>query len=324
MPVIPATSIDDIQLGTSQADTLNGGNVGDLIHGGAGNDTINGRQGTDVLFGDRGADTVAGNQGNDVLVWTNGDGSDIIDGGQGTDTLVVEGNANAGERFSLANDTFQRQGTGTFQLDLQRVETVDLQSLGGNDQFTVGNLSGSTISQVKFAGGDGSDELRAQGSSVQVVAEGENGSDRLIGGSGSDQLHGGQGTDTLQGNGGNDWLVGGAGTDTLNGGAGQDVLEGGTGSDRLNGGAGQDVFIFSQGGGDDTVQGFSKGNDVIALHGFSAPGGGPLTFADLGAAITEQGGDTTIDLGDFNNQGADPSITLVNVTGLTQQDFAFL
>lgn len=328
MPILPITPIDNITFGTEQADTLTGGPGSDLILGGAGADTISGQQGADTLFGNRGADTVTGNQGNDVLVWTNGDGSDTMDGGQGNDTVVVEGNNNAGENFSLGlggNDVeFQRTNPGPFQLDIQRVETLDLQSLAGNDSFTVQDLSGSAITQVKFHSGDGNDTLNAQGSSTPILAEGWNGNDRLTGGNGDDQLHGGPGTDILRGNGGDDWLLGGTGNDNLNGGAGRDVLEGGAGNDTLNGGPGRDAYVVQPNEGDDTIQGFASGTDSIVLRNFSAPGGGPLTFADLGNAITEQGGNTIIDLSDFNNQNAAASITVNNVTGLTQTDFVFV
>ncbi|MBC7907307.1 MAG: hypothetical protein H7Y60_11255 [Rhodospirillaceae bacterium] len=327
MPVLPATPINNIVLGTSQPETLNGGNAADLILAGAGADTLNGRQGADVLFGDRGADAVNGNQGDDVLVWTNGDGSDTMDGGQGSDTVVVEGNPN-GENFSLglggADALFQRQNPGSFQLDIQRVEALELQSLGGNDQFTVQNLSGSGIDEVTFRGGDGADTLNGQGTSTPIVAEGENGADRLTGGSGSDQLHGNTGGDTLRGNAGNDWLLGGNGNDTLNGGQGRDVLEGGNGNDQLTGGAGRDLFIFGPGEGNDTIQGFSTATDLIVMRGFSAAGGGPLSFADVTGAVTETGGDTIIDLGTFSPQGNAASITVNNVTGLTATDFLFL
>jgi Ca2+-binding RTX toxin-like protein len=322
MPVIPATSIDDIRFGTPDADTINGGSGNDLIHGGAGDDTINGRGGNDVLYGDRGADTLAGNQGNDTFVWTNGDGSDTVNGGPGTDTQVVEGAPNAGDVFTLNVDNtgatlFARTSPTAFQISLQRVENVDVQSLGGDDRLTIGDLSGSDVRSVHFQGGDGADRLNANNSSTPVVAEGENGDDRLVGGNGSDQLHGGNGNDVLQGNGGNDWLVGGNGDDRLSGGAGRDVLAGGAGDDQLTGGAGRDAFVFEPNGGNDTIRDFSAGTDQIVMRGFSGTGGQPLTFAQLTGSITETGGDSHIDVGNTH-------ITVSNVTGLAASDFVFV
>lgn len=324
MAVLPTFSVDDILLGTTRGELIDGGSGNDLILAGAGADTVNGRQGGDVLFGNRGADDVNGGQGNDILVWTNGDGSDDMDGGAGTDTLVVEGNDNAGERFQLGIDDggalFERITPNPFQLDLDRIEEVDLQSLGGDDRFTVEDLSGTTIARVSFRGGDGNDWLDAQGATTPLVAEGEDGNDRLTGGSGDDQLHGDDGNDTLRGNGGDDWLVGGDGDDTLNGGAGRDVLEGGDGDDRLTGGGGRDAFVVGRAEGDDTIQGFAGGTDVIVLRGF----GTQVGFDDLEDAITEDDGDTVIDLGDFNPQNQASTVTVADVTGLDEEDFVFL
>lgn len=322
MPVLPATSIDDIRFGTANDDTISGGNGNDLIHGGAGADTISGRNGDDVLYGDRGADTISGGNGNDTIVWTNGDGSDTVDGGNGTDTLVVEGSPTGDDQFRLSVDNtgttlFERTSPGSFQISLQRVENVDVQSLGGDDRLTVGDLSGSDVKNVHFHGGDGADRLTATNSSTPIVAEGEDGNDRLTGGSGSDQLHGGNGNDVLQGGGGNDLLDGGNGNDTLNGGAGRDVLEGGAGNDQLTGGPGRDAFVFERNGGNDTIRDFTPGTDQIVLHGFNGPNGAPLTFNQLAANITETGGDSHIDLGST-------TITVSNVTGLVQSDFVFV
>lgn len=320
MAVLPAVSIDNVVFGTPEADTLTGTAGSDLIHAGAGDDTVSGRGGADVLFGDRGADQIVGGAGNDTIVWTNGDGSDVIDGGSGTDTLVVEGSDNS-ERFTLdagnGDATFARtSGGASFQLSLQRVEVVDLQSQGGDDRLTVNDLSGTSVTQVHFRGGDGNDRVDASNSSTPAVAEGENGNDTLIGGSASDQLHGGNGNDILRGNGGNDILMGGRGNDVLNGGAGRDVLYGGPGDDQLTGGSGRDAFVFERNGGNDTVRDFTHGSDVLVLKGFSGAGGQPLTFDDLAGHITTQNGDSVIDLGNT-------TITVNNVTTLAQSDFVF-
>ncbi|MBX9633393.1 MAG: hypothetical protein K2X44_00295, partial [Magnetospirillum sp.] len=117
---------------------------------------------------------------------------------------------------------------------------------------------------------------------------------------------------------------GGNGADTLSGGQGRDVLEGGNGNDQLSGGLGRDAFVFQPAEGNDTIQGFTSGVDTIVLRNFVSPGGGPLSFTDLASAITEQGGDSTIDLSGFNTQGAAASITVNNVANLTQADFVFL
>lgn len=319
MAVLPQVSIDTVQFGTPNPETLNGGSGNDLIHAGAGDDTVNGRAGQDVLYGDRGTDIVNGNAGNDTVVWNEGDGSDTISGGAGTDTLVAE-SGNNNDVFTLTDTgglVLARTGSAAFQLTLQQVETIDLWSQGGDDRLTVGDLSGTTVTQVHFHGGTGDDRVSATNSSTPLVAEGENGNDTLIGGSGSDQLQGGAGNDVLRGNNGNDWLVGGAGNDTLTGGNGRDVLEGGTGNDQLTGGNGRDAFVFNPNEGSDTVRDFSSGTDSIVLKGFTGTGGAPATFADLTGHITTTGADTVIDLNGT-------TITVSNVATLTANDFVFV
>lgn len=320
MAVFPQVSIDTVQFGTPAADTLNGGVTNNLIHAGAGDDTVNGLAGRDVLYGDRGADIVNGNSGNDTLVWNNGDGSDTLSGGSGTDTLVTE-SGSTGETFTLNTDTgnllLARTSNPAFQLSLQQVETVDLWSQGGDDRLTMGDLSGTTVTQVHFHGGTGDDRVTASASSTPLVAEGESGNDTLTGGTGSDQLQGGSGNDPLRGGAGNDWLLGGTGNDSLSGGNGRDVLEGGAGNDQLTGGAGRDAFVFNPNEGDDTVRDFTSGVDSIVLKGFSGTTGQPATFADLTGQITTAGGDSVIDLGGT-------TITVSNVTALTQNDFVFV
>lgn len=323
MPVLPVTTIDAVLLGTTGADILEGGNTNDLIMAGAGADTINGRGGGDTVFGNRGADTVAAGPGADTVVWTNGDGSDAVDGGSGLDTQVVEGNPANGERFALGEDTgnalFERLGNAPFQLDLDRVEVLDLQSLGGNDRFTIDDLSGTDITQLRFRGGDGADRLDGQNTSTPILAEGEAGADQLSGGGGDDQLHGGNGSDTLRGNGGDDWLLGGNGNDTLSGGSGRDVLEGWAGDDRLVGGGGRDAYVVEADDGNDTIIGFQSGTDTIVLRDLGPPAGPPATFADL--TIEADGADMVVDLSAY---GGDASLRVAGVTDLAATDFTFL
>lgn len=318
MAVLPIVSIQSFVFGTRQGETVNGTAGNDLIHAGAGADTVNARNGDDVVFGDRGSDVIGAGQGNDTIVWTNGDGSDSIDGGGGFDTLVVEGSGN-GERFTLSEDNgdaeFSRSTPG-FTLNLERVESVDVWAQDGDDRLTVDDVSGTPVGEVRFHGGDGADRLEAGNARTPLVAEGEDGGDRLTGGSANDQLHGDDGNDLLLGNGGADWLTGGDDNDSLNGGSGRDVLEGGEGDDRLTGGNGRDAFVFERDGGDDVIRDFSSGNDVIVLRGFNG-NNGALNFNQLQGDITEQNGDSIIQLGN-------DSITVSDVTGLDRADFAFV
>ena len=74
---------------------------------------------------------------------------------------------------------------------------------------------------------------------------------------------GGAGADELIGNSADNILIGGRGNDTLSGGAGWDTLQGGCHDDVLSGGSGGDVFHYQADWGNDTIEDFVVGEDVI-------------------------------------------------------------
>ena len=151
-----------IDIGTSENLVLNanGGNdtfsaTGNLaaliqitVDGGAGDDTLLGSNGIDSLIGGDGNDFIDGQQGNDVarmgagddtFQWDPGDGSDIVEGQDGTDTLLFNGSA-GGEIFDAsANGNRVRftRNLGNIVMDLNDVESIDLNALGGADTTTV-------------------------------------------------------------------------------------------------------------------------------------------------------------------------------------------
>src|SRR6187455_2495785 len=94
------------------------------------------------------------------------------------------------------------------------------------------------------------------------------------------------------GEGGNDSLSGESGADLLFGGNGNDNLTGGSGNDTLEGGAGHDTFAFAEGSGQDRIEDFTRGEDLIDVSGYTN-----IVFADLVLDTTTDPGDTLIDLG---------------------------
>ena len=194
--------IPDGHSGDAENDAITGLEGNDILAGLDGNDDLNGGPGNDVMVGGRGSDTVAGEAGNDTIIWNNGDGSDTMDGGADTDTQVVNGAVAAGDDFRVDAGTdgaavFQRVNLVPFTLTMQEVEILDVRGLGGDDRFTVGDLSGTDIRTVLFAGGDGDDELDARYATTPILAYGEDGDDTLGGGSANDLLSGGDGKDTI-------------------------------------------------------------------------------------------------------------------------------
>ena len=68
-----ATSPANLALnGTSNPDTLNGGQGDDILFGNGGADTLNGGAGFDILIGGAGADNLTGGAGNDRSVILSG------------------------------------------------------------------------------------------------------------------------------------------------------------------------------------------------------------------------------------------------------------
>lgn len=76
---------DEVTVGTTADDRIDGISRRDLLFGLPGNDTLDGLPGADCLDGGTGDDDLRGNTGDDVLV--GGDGNDDIEGENGRDVL---------------------------------------------------------------------------------------------------------------------------------------------------------------------------------------------------------------------------------------------
>ena len=144
-------------------DTLSGGALNGLtlltLDGGDGNDTLNGGNGADSLLGGIGNDTVDGNggndtallaDGNDTFVWDPGDASDIVEGQGGADTLLFNGSAGA-ELFTASDNggrlLFTRN-VGNVIMDLDDVEGLTVNALGGTDTATVNSLAATDVTRA--------------------------------------------------------------------------------------------------------------------------------------------------------------------------------
>ena len=90
--------------------------------------------------------------GNDTFVWNPGDGSDIVEGQAGTDTLVFNG-ANVAENIDIsANGSRVRftRDVANVTMDLNGVENIQFNALGGADTITVNDLTGTDVTQVNI------------------------------------------------------------------------------------------------------------------------------------------------------------------------------
>jgi Ca2+-binding RTX toxin-like protein len=280
------------------------GNLSALIHitvdGGAGNDTILGGNGADVLMGGDDNDFIDGNQGadlallgagNDTFRWDPGDGSDTVEGQAGYDALFFNA-ANASEMMTLsaAGDRGHLfRNVGNINMDLNDVEVIIINALGGADGITVGNMAGTDVGEVSInlaASGGGGD-----GQIDSVVVNGSEGNDTIqISGAGTDYTVTGAGASfvsvlsseaqdqlAVNGLGGDDFisaaglsatvnltvLDGGAGNDTIIGNAAANTIISGSGNNYLIGLGGSDTLI--SGSGIDTLQG-GTGDDRYAVQ----------------------------------------------------------
>ncbi len=346
-----------IDIGTTENLVLNmnGGDdrfsaTGDLaslikltVDGGAGNDTILGSNGADLLLGGADNDFIDGQQGNDVarlgtgndvFQWDPGDGSDIVEGEDGSDTLLFNGSA-GNETFAVsANGERVRftRDVGNIVMDLNDVEKIDVNALGGADTVTVNDLSGTDVTEVNInlgaaaGGGDGSADT--------VVVNGTNGNNvvQVLGSAGSvavvglpalvamsnvepanDQLMintlaGDDTIDaatlaagtiklTIDAGAGDDRIFGSQGADLLFGGDDNDFVDGNRGDDTAFLGAGDDVFQWDPGDGNDTVEG-GDGFDTLLFFGANIAENIDISANGERVRFTRNVGSITMDLND--------------------------
>ena len=287
--------------------TLDGGAGNDIITGGDGNDILIGGDGNDIITGGRGNDSAELGNGDDTFIWNPGDGSDVVDGGAGTDTLQFNG-ANVSEKMIISANGSRAQLTrdvGNVTMDLNGIEHINVAALGGADNITVNDLTGTGVTQVNVDlsgtpgtgvgdgatdtvsvnGTAGNDQIRVAGGGTSVSVDGLPAQVNINGAEGANDslvVNGGAGNDiitavglpasivnlTLDGGAGNDTIIGSAGNDTLLGGDGNDTVTGGRGNDVALLGSGNDTFIWNPGDGSDTVEG-QDGTDTLVFNGAS-------------------------------------------------------
>jgi Ca2+-binding RTX toxin-like protein len=339
------------------------------IDGGAGNDTINGGDGAEVLVGGDGDDVIDGNgggdtgllgAGNDTFIWDPGDGSDVVEGqdgaDDGADTLLFNG-AGAAESFDVSANGGRVQffrDLGNITMDLNDIEFIDVQALGGNDNAVVNDTSGTDLKRVAFdleaaigggAGDGAADSVTVNGTNdpddIQITANGNavnvNGTPPTVQ---IDHSEAANDTLTVNGLGGADTITAGPGLAALiqlviNGGTEVDVLTGGDGNDRIAGeqqndamfgGEGNDTLVWNPGDANDLVEG-QAGNDTMEFNGsagaeaFDASAvAGRLRFTrNVGSIVMDVGTTERVDLTALG--GTDTAVVNdLTGTGVTKAD----
>jgi Ca2+-binding RTX toxin-like protein len=314
--------------------TVDGGTGNDTILGSNGNDTLKGGDGDDFIDGQQGNDAIFLGAGNDTMQWDPGDGSDIVEGGDGVDKMLFNGSA-GNEIFAVsangARVNFTRN-IASIVMDLNDVERIDLNVLGGTDAVTVNDLTGTDVTEVNVnlsgtiggtagdaaadtvtvtgTGGNDIVDVFGAGTSVSVLglparvnitsSEGANDSLVIKGGAGNDgitatTMPAGVIKLTLDGGDGNDTLLGSQGADTILGGNGDDFVFGDNGNDTASLGAGDDVFQWDPGDGNDTIDG-GDGSDLLLFFGSNASENVNILASGGHALFTRDVANVTMDL----------------------------
>src|SRR5439155_6980930 len=133
--------------------------------GGDGKDFIDGKGGSDLALLGAGADT---------FQWDPGDGSDVVEGQAGSDLMLFNG-ANVSENVDLSARAGGRlrffRDLGNITMNVNDVEAVQFNALGGADNITVHNLAATDVKQVS---------LDLEGSPAAGIGAGDRAIDNVI------------------------------------------------------------------------------------------------------------------------------------------------
>jgi Ca2+-binding RTX toxin-like protein len=234
------------QVGTENAEVLEGTPEADVIAGLGGDDLILGLEGNDDLCGDDGSDRLSGGPGNDAMTggMVTDPGTDTASYVAASDAVSVDlsvGSASGGDDTDTLSEI--ENVIGTPYNDVLTGDGKDnlFFGLGGEDYFDGGNDGNDLVSYRLIERDCSTNPLGVIVVLQGGTAEGE-GSDTLVN---IDSLDGTNCRDIFFGDSGDNVMFGNEGQDELWGRSGVDTLLGGPGNDRLfGGGGGQDTASF--------------------------------------------------------------------------------
>ncbi|MGE4012305.1 MAG: beta strand repeat-containing protein, partial [Alphaproteobacteria bacterium] len=314
-------------------DILIGSSVGNRLEGNGGNDSLSGEGGNDTLIGGTGNDTIEGGTGGDTLMG-GGDGGDWLSYNSSASGVTVNIGANSASGGDAAGDVISGFahliGSNTANDSLTGNAGANTIIGGGGVDTIRGGDGGDTL----YGGGQGdwlSYELSSAGVAVDLStnsasgghAQGDviTGFTHLIGSSNDDALTGTSGVNTIFGGTGNDTIVGGAGADSLSGGgqAGDFISFAGSANGGITLNLGTNAISGGDGAGD-VISGFlnaigGQGNDsIVGTGGVNTiiGGQGNDTIEGGAGADSLDGGAGTGDFVSYANSSGGVNVTLSN------------
>ncbi|NOX52000.1 MAG: hypothetical protein GXP16_15905 [Gammaproteobacteria bacterium] len=303
-----------------------GGSGDDILAGTASNEYFSAFEGNDKIYTNGGDDIVSAGAGNDKIYLNSG--SETVMGDDGVDTVYYD-NSTAAVTVDLESGMFSGGwAEGDVLTGIERVVGSDYNDVISGD--TGVNVLWGRDGNDQLDGNGGNDSLF--GEEGADTLDGGDGNDILSGGAGADILIGGLGKDRLRydssslgvtvnllfgtASGGDaegdvfssiedlwgsnsssssDFLTGDGNANRIWGRNGDDTLDGGRGDDNLWGGNGIDTFLFYEGDGNDTIEDFEVGTDIISLnldegYDLTIENGGILIKYSTGSILVEGSG----------------------------------
>ncbi len=317
-PAITGTAAAEVLNGTADDDAINALGGNDTVNANGGADTVNGGAGDDLINGGGGADLLFGNGGADII--NGGGGADIIDGGAGADTLTG-GNANDTLLGGGGNDLIViNAGDGRDFIDGQGggVDTVSITGNAQPESFTIFAVSGGGVnafnrSQIELLlATQGQPALnaateiaviRVAGGVTSVIAELDNVEEIVVNGFlASANNGGGLGNNNGTAAGDSISVAGNFVTTSLN--LSTITINGTEGADSVDISALTSAhrIVFRTAGGNDTIVGTLRAQDVIEVPEGSDPasytatdnGNGTVTMSNGSHAVTFTGSITAL------------------------------
>ena len=268
-------TLNNSLVGNSAANVLNGGTGADAMSGGAGDDTYvidnagdtvteNPNEGMDTaqssLTYTLGANvenltltgTTAINGTGNALdnVLTGNSAANVLTGGSGNDTYMVGTGDTVTELASAGSDTVQSSITWTLGANLENLTLTGTSAINGTGNTLDNILVGNSAANV-LTGGAGND--------IYVVGTGDTVTEQANAGTDTVQSNV---TYTLGANLENLTLIGSSAISGT-GNASNNTLGGNSGNNTLTGMGGNDTYLYSRGGGQDTVIDNSGTSDKV-------------------------------------------------------------